>query len=75
MQIIPIIVILFGLAGVALSIYLRLTVESPILKTEDGKEVNAQQLSLQDILNMVFVYFAILHLIIALIGVNFLLST
>jgi hypothetical protein len=74
MQIISIIIIIFGVAGVILSIYLRLTVKSPFLVTEDDKGGRAQ-LSLQDILNMIFVYFAILHLIIALIGVNFLLAS
>ena len=74
MLILSIIIILFGLVGTGLSIYLRLTVVSPILQTEDGKSVDTQALTIQDILNMIFVYFAILHFVIALIGVNFLLG-
>ena len=74
MLIISIIIILFGLVGTGLSIYLRLTVVSPFLQTEDGKNVDTKALTLQGILNTVFVYFAILHIIIALIGVNFLLQ-
>ena len=73
MTIISVIVILFGLFGVAASLFLRFTVKSPILSTKDGGEVNIGALSLQQILNTIFVYLAVLHLIIALIGVNFLL--
>lgn len=74
MPLIPVLVILFGVAGAAASLYLRFTVKSPILQTAGGEEEHAQGLSIQQILNLIFVYFTVLHIIIALIGVQFLLA-
>ena len=74
MPIIPIIVVVFGAAGTILALYLRFTVKSPILQTEDGKDVDTRGLSIQQILNLFFTYFAVLHLVIALIGIHFLLA-
>ena len=42
MPIIPIIVVVFGAAGTILALYLRFTVKSPILQTEDGKDVDTR---------------------------------
>ena len=74
MPIIPIVVVVFGAAGTILALYLRFTVKSPILQTEDGKDVDTRGLSIQQILNLVFTYFVVLHLVIALVGINFLLA-
>ncbi|MCH9007710.1 hypothetical protein IIA29_06845 [candidate division KSB1 bacterium] len=74
MPIIPIIVVVFGAAGTILALYLRFTVKSPILQTEDGKDVDTRGLSIQQILNLVFTYFVVLHLVITLVGINFLLA-
>jgi len=74
MPIIPIIVVVFGAAGTILALYLRFTVKSPILQTQDGKDVDTRGLSIQQILNLFFTYFAVLHLVITLIGIHFLLA-
>lgn len=74
MLFIAILVIVFGILGIGLSLYLRFTVKSPILTTEDGKIVTSQGLSIQEILNLTFTYFAVLHFIITLIGMHLLLS-
>lgn len=74
MLVISIIVIAFGVVGMGLSLYLRFTVVSPIL-AKSGEKVEIGALSLQQILNLIFVYFTFLHIIIILIGVNFLLES
>jgi len=74
MLFIAILVIVFGILGIGLSLYLRFTVKSPILTTEDGKNVTTQGLSIQEILNLTFTYFAVLHFVITLIGIHLLLS-
>ncbi|MFQ5706284.1 MAG: hypothetical protein ACE5HO_02485 [bacterium] len=74
MFVIAIIVTVFGVVGTILSLYLRFTVKSPILSTRGGDEVVIGALTFQKILNLVFTYFIVLHLIFILIGVKFLLA-
>ncbi|NIR50686.1 hypothetical protein GWO43_19070 [candidate division KSB1 bacterium] len=74
MLIISINLIIFGVAGLALSIYLFLNVESPIFKTQDEKPIIGTGLSFQTILNLIFIYFMVLHFMFILVGVNFLLT-
>ena len=71
MDILSFVLMGYGVVGIVFSIYLRFSVKSPIQKL--AKE-GALALSIQDILNTVFIYFATLHLMIVLVGVNFLLS-
>lgn len=74
MQVFAIIIIVFGVVGTIASLYARFTVKSPILSTKDGKEVVIGAISIQQILNIIFVYFAILHLMFIFIGLNFLIG-
>lgn len=74
MQAIAYVLIIFGTVGLLISIFLLLKVKSPILKTQSDEEIIITGLSLQTILNLVFGYFMILHLMFVLIGANFLVG-
>lgn len=72
MQIISIVLIFFGGAGFIASLYAIFNVKSSILASQDDVKIGA--LSLQTILNIIFIYFTILHLMFILIGVGFLIG-
>ncbi|MFQ5639874.1 MAG: hypothetical protein ACE5IR_17990 [bacterium] len=75
MQIIAFILLAFGGGGLILSIYLLFTVKSPLLKTDDGKKIVISGISLQTILNLIFIYFTVLHAMFVLIGLGFLIGS
>jgi hypothetical protein len=72
MQVIAIILLLFGGVGFIASLYALFTVKSPILASQDDVKIGA--LSLQAIFNIIFIYFSILHVMFVLIGVGFLIG-
>lgn len=72
MQLISIVLIVFGVGGIVAALYLRFTVKSPVQSSQQADQVIIGGLTLEQIFNILFLYLAVLHLMFVLIGINFL---